>query len=373
MRRKLAVILAAVLALGMLAVPAMADDAPANEGGYKIGYLNPLVGNTWRAGFLESLEAEFEAQVEAGNVSDYEIVTANADATEQLNQLNAMINDDYDAILISAVSATALEASIEKAVEKGILVLLVDNGAAIEGTVFLGNSNYIFCESAMQFIADKMDAEGKTDLVFLMGLAGNEVEVERDAGRDDVLANYPDIKIVAEANENWSATDAQAAMATLISSLDNIDAVYCPEGGEGVLRAYENAGLELPIFNSDYTYSALQYWKDNGLSSFTVPSDTSIGATSVKFAIKMLNGEELDESKFEPNPLDPELVNFICLNPPYVVVDDEEAREAMTWLSKYDGTQVLTLDEALALCEGHPSTYMLSVPCADEVIDSYFK
>ena len=353
------------------AAPASASEA-SSGGGYKIGILNPYLGNTWRAQMLDQVEAVCEELKADGTLASYEIASVNDDATEQLNQFNQMISKGVDAIVIGAVSATAIEPAVKKAQDAGILVVVEDNGAACEGTYFVGNSHEGYSGIPMQWMCEKMTEEGKTNLVILQGLAGNETEVERGAAMDKVLANFPDIEVVASAPQSWSMTEAQSVMSTLLSTYDNIDAVYGPEGQEGVLRAYENAGKELPIMNSDYTYSAMQYWKDNNMDSITVPSDPSICATAVKFAVKLLQGEELDESKLLPNPLNESLVNWVCLNPPYCVVTTEEDKNA-DYLKSYEGMQVLTLDEALALCEGQPSTYLLSMPASDEYIDSFFK
>ncbi|MEA4853626.1 MAG: substrate-binding domain-containing protein [Christensenella sp.] len=350
---------------------AAAEDTSAG-GGFKIGILNPYLGNTWRAQMLDEVEKTCEQLKADGTLASYEVASVSDDATEQLNQFNQMISKGVDAIVVGAVSATAIEPAVKKAQDAGILVVVEDNGAACEGTYFVGNSHEAYAGIPMQWICDKMTAANKTNLVILQGLAGNETEVERGAAMDRVLANYPDIKVVATAPQSWSMTEAQSVMSTLLSTYDNIDAVYGPEGQEGVLRAYENAGVELPIMNADYTYSFLQYWKDNNMDSITVPSDPSICATAVKFTVKLLQGEEIDEAKLLPNPLDESLVNWICLDPPYCVVTAEADKNA-EYLKAYEGMQVLTLDEALALCEGQPSTYLLSMPASDDYINSFFK
>lgn len=351
---------------------ASGGSAGGGEGGFTIGFLNNYVGNTWRGQFVEGVETICEEYKAAGILADYQIASSNDDVTSQLNQMNQMISQDMDALVVDPVSPTAIGPAVEKALEAGIIVVICNDAAAYEGTYFIGNNQDAYARIGMDWVAHKMKEAGKENLIFFEGLAGNATEVSRNAAAQDVLANNPDINVLGQAPNSWSMTETQAAMATFLSTYDNIDAVYAPEGLEGVYRAYENTSKELPIMNTDYSYSALQYCKDNNMDTTTTPSSPAIGANGINFAVKLLQGMEVDESLLEPNPLDENLKNFINLNPPYTVVGNEEDK-SLPFLEGYEGMKLLTLDEALELCEGKPSTYMLDMPATDEYISSFFK
>lgn len=223
----------------------------------------------------------------------------------------------------------------------------------------------------MEWLCNKMEEAGKSDMIYFEGLAGNATETSRVAAKDDVLSKHPDINVLASTPGSWSMTETQAAMSTFLSTYDNIEGIYAPEGMEGVLRAYENTDKDFPIMTGDYTYSFLQYWKDNNLDSIVVPSAPSIGASAIRMTVKLLQGEKLAEDKLQPNPLDESLINFVNLDPPYVVVTTEEDKE-YDFMEPYTGMQRLNIDEALALCEGQATTYVLDMPPTDEYLDSFF-
>ncbi len=350
------------------------EAAPAAEGqgGWKIGYLNPYTGNVWRAEFEDLINQKFEELEAAGVISEWELDTVSDDSTEQLNQFNAMIEKGYDAICLGAVSATAVVPAVEKALDAGILVLVVDNGTAVEGTYFIGNSNYYYGYLPLMYIREQMEEKGLTKLVYIQGLAGNETEIERSAGRDDALAGS-NIEIIADPPGQWSLTETQNQAATLIPSLgDEIEAFYAQEGAEGIVTAYENAGAELPeVIQMDYTISSIKYFKENGLKSVVAPSDPTIGATGIRMAVKLLEGKELDESKLQPNPLDENLVNFLPFNPTYCIVPDEETKDR-DWI-KLDGTTLWTYDEVLELYGDREDTFLPYFEPTDEFLDSFFK
>jgi ABC-type sugar transport system substrate-binding protein len=353
---------------------ASASDAgeAVNNGPFKIAFLNAYIGNTWRAQLLEEAEKACEELKTAGLVSEYEIASVNDDSAEQLNQINQLISKGVDAIILDPVSPTAVIPVVKKAQEAGIIVVIEDNAAACEGTYMIGNSHEAYTGIPMEWMTRRMEDLGLKDMVFLEGLAGSGTEVERNAAADAVLKNHPDINVVARAPQSWSATEAQKVMSTLLSTNDNIQAVYGPEGQEGVLQAYENAGKELPLMNMDYTKSCLEYWKEHEMDSVTIPSAPTIGANSIKFAIKLLQGKEVDESLLLPNPMDENMVKFILLDPPYTVVTTEEDKKA-DYFEKYPYMELLTIDEALELCKDKPSTYMLDIPAPEAYIDSFFK
>lgn len=101
-KRGLAIIMAGLMAASMSSVCAYAEAEEKTEGFY-IGLSNGYWGNTWRAQMVEDFETKAEEYKEQGILSDYMISNTNSDATEQLNQINAMIDSGVDAILIDAV------------------------------------------------------------------------------------------------------------------------------------------------------------------------------------------------------------------------------------------------------------------------------
>lgn len=340
--------------------------------GFKIGFSNPVIGNAWRASFLESAETTLEEYKEQGIVSDYIISSCDNDATEQLNQVNQMISAGCDAIVINPLSASSMNAVIQDAIDEGIVVVVCNDLIAVDGTLAITNSQSAYGDIAGRFITDYYkDTTDEVTMVTIPGVVGVTSANIRSDALDAVLATNENINVVASAPGSWSATETQSVMSTFCSTYPEINAVYTEEGGEGVIYACENAGHDMPeVMNGDYTYLFFKLWQQYGLNACTTPSDTSISSAGIHLAILELQGYEIDESKLEANLYDENLINTIYLDPPYIVTNDGTA----DFLGDdYSEAKILSLDEALEMCEGQEDSFCLSIPVTREQIATYFK
>ena len=118
----LALLLAAVLALGACVAVAPADDGMAadgadmEEGGYVIGVSNTLVGNGWREQMICAIKAEATA---SGLVDSVIVVNRNGGPTEQIADLEGLISQGVDAIILNPTDREGLNAVIESAIAQG--------------------------------------------------------------------------------------------------------------------------------------------------------------------------------------------------------------------------------------------------------------
>lgn len=343
----------------------------ADDGGFVIGYANGYIGNTWRSQMVENFQTKAEELKQAGIIKDYTIANTDNDVTEQMNQLNSMINDGVDALIIDPVSPTSLTSVVAKAKEKGILVVISNDPAAYEGTYAVVGNNYSWFEIQTKWIAEKLG--GKGDIVMIDGVSGNAADTLRKQAASDVLANYPDINVLASAPGNWSQADAQSVMSTFLSSYDKIDGILEQDVmAEGVLRAYETANKPVPIMTGDYTFSFLRKWAaDDSIDTIGVPYAPGISVDSLNVTIRLLQGKEIDEAYLQPNPMDESLVNAIMIDPPYCVTN--EGDQNAPWMEGYDFTKAITVEEAVALGDGKPDTAALDAWLSDDQVDQFFK
>ena len=339
--------------------------------GFVVGLSNGYWGNTWRAQMVEDFETKAKEYVEQGILSDYMVSNTNSDATEQLNQINAMIDAGVDAILIDAVSPTTVKPAVEKALAQDILVVIANDPAAYEGTICVCGDNYTWQRIQALWLVEQL--EGKGDIVKITGVSGNSADTMREQANDDILAGYPDINVLAAAPGNWSQTDAQSVMTTYLSTYDNIDAVLEQDVmAEGVLKAYDNAGKVPPIMTGDYTKSFLTKWSQNpDLNTIGVPYAPGNATVALEVAVRLLQGKELDESQLRPNPMDETLVNSIYVEPPYVVT--REAQPDAPWMEGLKTTKAISLDEALELLADKADTAALDGYMSEEDVDTLFK
>lgn len=339
--------------------------------GFVIGFSNGYWGNTWRSQMVQDFEDRCKEYQKEGIISDYMVSNTESDATEQLNQINAMIDAGVDAILIDAVSPTTIQSAVQKAQDAGILVVIANDPAAYPDTICVAGNNYSWQKIQVMWLVEQI--KGKGNIVRITGVAGNSADTLRQQADDDVLPQYPDIKILASQPGNWSETDAQSIMTTFLSSYDNIDAVLAQDVmAEGILKAFENAGVKPTIMTGDYTKSFLTKWAEmDDLNTIAVPYAPGNAVTALDVAVRLLQGKTIDESCLVPNPMDSDLVNTIMVDPPYVVT--REGDPNAPWMEGLNGTKAITLEKALELMADKPDTAALDGYLSQEEVDKFFK
>ena len=380
MRKKLA---AVVLAGAMAASLGISTTAFAEEGGldiifecdkedgFVIGFSNGYWGNTWRSQMVEDFENRAEEYKEEGIISEYMVSNTNSDATEQLNQINAMIDAGCDAILIDAVSPTTIKSAVEKAQSEGILVVIANDPAYYEGTICVCGDNYTWMKIMTEWLVDKTGGTG--DIVQIDGVSGNSADTLRVQAVTDTLEGT-DINVLAQAPGSWSETEAQSVMTTFLSSYENIDAVLEQDVmAEGVIKAYENAGKELPLMTGDYTKSFLQTWAElEDLDSIGVSYAPGNAVPALDVAINLLQGKTVKEEVLVANPMDESQINAIMVAPPYVVTRTGE--DEGEWVDNLpETTSLISLDEALEILADAADTAALDGYPERSVIEGYFE
>ncbi|MDE7057996.1 MAG: ABC transporter substrate-binding protein [Lachnospiraceae bacterium] len=343
----------------------------AKTDGFVVGFSNGYWGNTWRAQMIEDFEKQAEKYKSEGILADYMVSNTESDAAEQLNQINAMIDAGVDAIMIDAVSPTTIRSAVERAKKEGILVVVTNDPAAYEDTICVCGDNYSWQMIQAKWMVEQLN--GKGNIVVISGVAGNSADTFRQKANDDVLANYPDIKILASAPGSWSQTEAQSVMTTFLSSYDNIDAVLEQDVmGEGVLKAYENAGKTPTIMTGDYTKSFLQKWSEMpDLNTIGVSYAPGNAVPALDVTIRLLQGKTLKEDVLEPNPMDENLINTIMLDPPYVIT--REGEQDAVWMEGLSGTKAITLDEAIEMMKDKADTAAVDGWISEEEVDALFE
>jgi ABC-type sugar transport system substrate-binding protein len=387
-KKYLAVALAATMLLGTSvctfaeeAAPeseaAAAEEAPASslpQGDWVIGMANGYFGNTWRAMYVAAFEEKCQEYKDAGIIADYYVESTNADATEQLNQVNDLIKKGCDAICVNAVSASAMMPVITACQKAGVLCVISADAVGIDDSVVeVITDNEALWYIMTYWMAEKL--EGKGNIVKITGTPGMPATVIRQTVADNILAEYPDIKVIAEAPGSWSETEAQSAMSTILSTYSDIDAVLTEDVmAEGIMRAYETAGEEIPIMTGDYVMSFFRKWdkEANGQDFCVTTFQPQASADAVAYAVRVLNGMELTY-ELQPNNMDHECINAILTPPSYCITMNgvSEEDKDKQWAT-YEGVEYISLAEALEIGADLDDTEDLGKSMSEETWDSFF-
>ncbi len=327
MKHKLFALLSALMTTGLVlaacAAPAAVPAAPAAEaeateavaveapaaapaegeavaGPFTIGVSNSFVGSEWRTQMIQNMQdlnAEFMA---AGLTTELVIENADTDAQGQIQQIQNLINKGVDAIIINPGDVAALNATLEEAVDAGIVVIAVDQeiGAAGVYNVVIDQKEWAMISA--RWLAEQLGGQG--DIVLIEGFVGHPANEARMAGVAEVLAEYPDIKVVGRDTGKWDQATGQQVMSNFLASLPNIDGVWTQDGmASGVLQALITAG-KFPINSGEARVSYLQMWDETlaanpDFKTIGVVNPPGVGASGMRVALNILMGKAVDESK----------------------------------------------------------------------------
>ena len=137
----------------------------------------------------------------------------------------------------------------------GLPLIVMDRDVPTDKTLFIGQSNVTMGEG----VAEKMakDLGGKGNIVVITGLKGSSPAVDRDKGMKNVLAKYPDIKVLATGDGQWIRDPSVPIMEDFLTAYPKIDAVFS--------HAEESAwGAQLAIARSNRCKDGIKHYTFDG-------------------------------------------------------------------------------------------------------------
>ena len=178
----------------------------------------------------------------------YEIFDAKQDPATQIDQVNSIVAQGFNAMTIQAADNAALAPAVGAAADAGVIV--VDHyGFADE----LGISDKIYKvlfgqkESGILEAEEYIKACGEEGKVAIIsGLTGADNAMARVAGMEEVLAKYPNIEVVAVEYCDWDTQKAQTAAENILTAHPDLKAFLVADDGmsKGVWNAIEAANLQ---------------------------------------------------------------------------------------------------------------------------------
>ena len=174
--------------------------------------------------------------MDQGITTELVIESADTDVAGQIQQLQNLMAKDVDAILVNPGDVNGLNATLEEAVAKGIIVISVDQELNVPGVYNVGIDQKEWAKTQRKWLADKMG--GKGDIVQIEGFPGHPANVARMEGVAEVLADYPDIKVLATDTGKWDEATGQQVMSNFLAAYPNLDGYWTQDGmAIGALQA----------------------------------------------------------------------------------------------------------------------------------------
>lgn len=322
---------------------------------FTIGISNPFISSEYRTQMIQELIDTNKEYMDKGVTNELVIESADTDVAGQIQQLQNLISKNVDAILVNPGDVNGLNATLQEAISKGIVVISVDQELATPNVYNVGIDQKEWAKTSAQWLADKLG--GKGNIVVLEGIPGHPANVARMDGFDEVMKAYPDIKVLGKDTGKWDEATGQQVMSNFLASFPNLDGYWTQDGmAIGAMQAVLAASpAKWPIGVSEGRCQSLQMWSDRlkedpNFDSIAVANPPGAASTGLRIAINMLQGKQVDKSKLGgTNGL-----SFV-LPVPVVVTKDN-------FQQVFDST-----------CKDKPAAYLLDGILSDQDVQQFFQ
>lgn len=268
------------------------------DGTTTIGFVAVGPEGGWRAANEQNVQDTFNEE------DGYEIKYApatNLDQKSQVDAFTSFVDEGVDIILLSATEATGWEASLQRAQEAEIPVILLDRGIEPDDqdlyVTRIAPDNVEVAKAVGEWAVQEFP-DG-ANYVVLEGPAGVGVVNERNSGFEQGVEGS-NLELVDSQTANWSTEEAKSVFETMLkSNANDIQFVFAQndEMGLGAAQAAEEAGLtpgeDVKIATIDGTEAAIQALADGKLS-FVHEYNPLFGETALDVVEKTVAGEEVE-------------------------------------------------------------------------------
>lgn len=209
------------------------------EAGGLIAVITPSLDNPF-------FKAESDAAVAKAEELGYETSAASHDddPNKQSQLIDSAISSDAKAIILDNAGADASIGPVQKAVDAGIPVFLIDreiNQTGVATAQIVANNSQGASLVAEEFVKA---LGGKGTYVELTGKESDTNAGVRSQAFASVISQYPDLKSVAQETANWDQQEAFSKMQTILESNPDITGVIAGNDtmALGAVAAIDAAG-----------------------------------------------------------------------------------------------------------------------------------
>ena len=225
-------------------------------------------------------------------------------AENQISQVENFITRGVDAVILNPYDKEGSAHAVDLAVQahKPVVVVNAIVSNLDKANAYVGSEDAEAGKIAAQRIMDVL--HGKGNIAVIHGPNGHSAEVQRSDGIRQVLAKYPDAKIVVEQTANWDRVQALNLMENWLASGQKIDAVIAQndEMALGALKAIEAAGKQndIAVIGIDAIPDALKAVADGKMVGTVFQDAKGQGAMAVDLAVQLAQGKQVNHDNYIP-------------------------------------------------------------------------
>jgi galactofuranose transport system substrate-binding protein len=229
--------------------PAQGSDQSSAQKETLIAYSQAELVNAWRV----TNQKDMENQAKSFGVKLVS-VDANQDPSKQLSDVENMLAQKPDCLIVSPLESKASAPVVKMAEEAKVPLVIIDR--TIEATPGTGMykteitqshvlSGKLLAEKTVELLTQKY-GEARGSVVHVQGLAGASPVIDANKGWDEVMAQYPNIKVVATSDAGFTKEGGLKVMEDFLQRFPagQIDVVRSDYSDMtmGAIEAIKNAG-----------------------------------------------------------------------------------------------------------------------------------
>ncbi|GAB1584450.1 substrate-binding domain-containing protein [Phyllobacterium phragmitis] len=275
--------------------PSMYADFKAPAKPWRWCHSESYMGNPWRVTFNDELKRLVEGAKAAGDVSQFVVSDSNGDATQQISQIRAFIEQGCSVITTIAGSSTALNAVIDDAYKAGIPVITSAGAVTTPRAINVMHNQNLWGYQMGKGIAENLPNGGT--ILQVEGISGHPLVQQENAGLEKAVGEAGNLTIVRKISGEWTgSTTKSAVLQALATTPQQIDAVWST-GSEArfIAEAFQQAGRPLPLITASISGDALGFWHENQDSFKFYGGEVSphvAAQNAFRVALRVLEGQK---------------------------------------------------------------------------------
>ncbi|MGE5554359.1 MAG: sugar ABC transporter substrate-binding protein [Betaproteobacteria bacterium] len=291
------------LAVSILLIVLLLFAAPVSAKTYRVALIvKNLVNPFWNYMKQGAEEKAKELGIEVVTLAP----TKPDNLEEQIRIVEDCVQKRLDAIVLVPVDSKGIIPAIQTANRAGIPVITA-NTRAFGGEVvsFVGVENYDAAYRVGKFALQKAGGKGK--VIILEGVPGAQTAIDRKAGFDAVLKEFPEVKVLTSQPAKFLRAEAMLVMENLLQRYPDVTMVLAAndEMALGAIEAVDAAGKlgKIMVAGFDGNKDAMQSISQGRLAVTFYQDPQAQAAMAVEAAINYLKGKKVPDRIVVPGAL----------------------------------------------------------------------
>lgn len=253
---------------------------------------------------LQSLTSEYWNFVKAGAkqaFEDYDVdgtilgPSSESQVMEQVNMMQDALNQNPDALVVSATQPDTASSTFDQYKQKDIPVLLINQDVDwADKTTFIGTDNETAGEKGGELLATKLQKGDKVALIG--GTLGAKAHDDRLAGAKKAL-EAAGMEVVAQQPADSDKAKAMTVAENILQSHKDVKGIFVSSDdmAMGALRGVQAKGSDIPVVGLDGTVESIESVMAGELTGTIAQNPYDMGYKGVENAVKAIEGESVEK------------------------------------------------------------------------------